>query len=95
MRSSKALGPESGDDRIGARNDRHGYGKRADLAPHRRRRQALPDTAMAHAFLDALTRWAARDPNPSTRIAIPTGRVDGDELARLVCALGRIDRRPP
>jgi hypothetical protein len=47
---------------------------------------------MADRFLAALVKLAARAPDLSARIAIPAGRVDVDELARVVCALGLVDR---
>ena len=94
MRARNALGLKSGGDRIEARNDRHGYGKRADLAPSRHNRQALPPTAMRDAFLRALLRWAAKGrPGAATKI-IPTGVVNADELARVMCAIAAINRRP-
>jgi hypothetical protein len=75
-----ALGLESGGDRIEALNDRHSSGKRRDLALDLRNRQvAPPQTAMRDAFSRALVRWAAT--RRSGRIVLPTGVVDGDELA--------------
>lgn len=61
--------------------------------PHRPQQAALPNTAMANAFLQALVRWAAAP--RSDRIALPTGVVDRGELTLVLCALGLIDRRAP
>lgn len=47
---------------------------------------AMPSTTMAMAFLAAVIRWADRQAGIG-RVAIPTGRVDADELRRVVCAL--------
>ena len=49
-------------------------------------RPAMPRTAFADAFLRALLIWAARQTRGGP-IALPTGRVDGDELRRVVIAL--------
>jgi hypothetical protein len=60
----------------------------------RRRRQ--PETTVMHdAFLRALLRWAERGDHTGT-VAIPTGRVNAAELARVVINLkcaGRIQAR--
>ena len=58
------------------------------------RQVGLPDTAMAAAFLRALGRWVGAHRSVN-KIAIPTGTVDAAELARVVCALGLVDRRAP
>jgi hypothetical protein len=52
--------------------------------PHR---QPMPCTAMAAAFLRALMAWAARQ--HGGRVTLPSGAVDGDELARVILALLR------
>jgi len=46
-----------------------------------------PDTQMAHAFLRALLVWAARRCHGAGLIALPSGRVDADELKQCVVAL--------
>jgi hypothetical protein len=51
---------------------------------------AMPDTAMAAAFLRALARWAAK---PSVKITTPTGEVAGEELVLVLRALGLLERR--
>jgi hypothetical protein len=58
-------------------------------AKYHGRQACLPDTAMVDAFLRALMKLAARAPDPSTKIVIPTGNVDAGELVRVVCALKR------
>jgi hypothetical protein len=42
---------------------------------------------MAAAYLVALIRLAARNPDPTTEIAIPTGTVTTGELMRVVAAI--------
>jgi hypothetical protein len=83
--SRNATAPESGVYRIEGRDDRS-RGKRDHLALVTSNQQAgLPQTAMAAAFLKALARVAARRPDRSTEITLPTG------VAKLVlCALGLI-----
>ncbi|MFZ1948707.1 MAG: hypothetical protein WAU74_01395 [Pseudolabrys sp.] len=92
MRAQNVLGPESGGGRIEALKDQRSSRVRRDLAPKPTPSQA-PSTAMCDAFLSALARWAARHHSSIAKISIPTGRVNGDELARVVIAL--IGRRPP
>jgi hypothetical protein len=47
----------------------------------------MPNTALAHAFLrDAILVWARRQ-SGGERLALPSGRVDGDELRRVITAL--------
>lgn len=52
-------------------------------------RSQLPNTIMADAFLRALVAWAARQHGARGRVKLPAGRVDGDELARVILALLR------
>lgn len=87
----KRWAPAPGGDRIEALKGQRSSSAR-DLAPNPHYRQAVPDTVMAHAFLRALMRWAKRRPNTDAWIAIPTGTVTAGELARVVCALGLVDR---
>ncbi len=47
---------------------------------------AMPDTAIAHAFLIAICEWAARE-NGARQVMLPTGEVDGAELCKVVVAL--------
>jgi hypothetical protein len=51
-------------------------------------REAMPYTVMARAFLDACLAWAARQSGAKT-VALPTGRVDADELRQVIVALTR------
>jgi hypothetical protein len=53
----------------------------------------MPDTAMAAAFLVALARWAERHAS-TDKITLPTGIVAASELARVLRAIGLLDRRP-
>ena len=87
-------GPKSGSEGCrGPKNNRLSGGTPRDLARTLRNQQAaLPPTAMRDAFLRALVRWAKRRPNTDAWIAIPTGTVTAGELARVVCALGLVDR---
>jgi hypothetical protein len=52
------------------------------------------ETALSHAFLKALARWAERHTDID-RIAIPTGIVTAGELVRVLRAIGLLDRRAP
>lgn len=49
-------------------------------------RPPMPDTALAHAFLAALLRWAQRQAG-AKRVMLPAGAVDADELRKVVVAL--------
>jgi len=51
-------------------------------------RPPWPDTAISNAFLRALAHWAARHVGAADTIAIPTGTVGADELARILRAIG-------
>jgi hypothetical protein len=73
MARRKAVGPGTGGDRFEALNDPRSSGKRGLAFNPNDRQAALPDTLRAHAFIKALMRWAARRPEPSTEIRIPTG----------------------
>lgn len=66
-----------------------GTGNAATSKPIANNSQPVPATAMAHAFLRALREWLARHYPASTsqQIAIPTGRVSDDELARVLRAI--------
>lgn len=55
-------------------------------------RSAYPETALSAAFLRALSRWAERHTD-NDRIAIRTGTVTAAELARVLRAIGLLDRR--
>jgi hypothetical protein len=46
----------------------------------------MPPTLLADAFLRALIKWAARSEHGGT-IVIPSGRVDSQELRRVVKAI--------
>ena len=50
-------------------------------------RPPMPETALAAAFLTALVNWARREAHGS--VALPNGRVDREELARVIVALLR------
>jgi hypothetical protein len=52
----------------------------------------MPDTVMARAFLTGVMRWAARQ-SGAREVALPTGRVDANELRRVVGALMRAKSR--
>jgi hypothetical protein len=87
MARRKAVGPGTGGDRFEALNDRRSSGIKRGLAFNPNDRQAgLPDTLMAHAFMKALVRWAARRPEPSTKITIPSGIAPQRTRSRLVGA---------
>jgi hypothetical protein len=43
--------------------------------------------AMQTAFLEALLRWAIREAHGAQLIALPSGRVDGNELRQAIIAL--------
>jgi len=47
---------------------------------------SMPNTALAHAFLDAILHWAERQAGIG-RVAIPTGSVDAGELRQVIFAL--------
>lgn len=47
----------------------------------------VPDTIMARAFLHAVIVWAQRQTGKP--VAIPTGRVDADQLRAVIVALVR------
>jgi hypothetical protein len=54
-------------------------------------REMEHETAFKHAFWRALVAWTKRHANDDTSsIVIPTGQVDGRELAHVVCALLRM-----
>jgi hypothetical protein len=87
--SRNATAPESGVCRIEGRDDRS-RGKR-DLALITSNQQAgLPNTAMAAAFLKALARLAARRPDRSTKITLPTGVTNIGGIELVLCALGLV-----
>jgi hypothetical protein len=50
-------------------------------------RPAMPQTALAHAFLQALLNWARRQNHGAALIALPSGKVDGDDLMVVITAL--------
>ena len=51
----------------------------------------IPDTAMASAFLNALVRLVGT--HHTTKVVLPTGTVDVDELELVLRALGLIQER--
>ena len=53
------------------------------LRKHTSARPIMPQTALAATFLRALLRWAQRHSRGGP-IALASGRVDGDELHRVV-----------
>jgi hypothetical protein len=59
------------------------------------RQPAIPDTAIADAFLKALVRLVAARHSRKTKIVLPTGIVDAGELEPVLRGLGLIDRRAP
>jgi hypothetical protein len=50
-------------------------------------RPAMPQTALAYAFLQALLTWARRQSHGAALITLPAGRVGSDELLQVVVAL--------
>lgn len=72
-------------------------GRRLEVlaTPKSHSRQAgLPDTALASAYLAAVMRLAARRPDGSTKITIPTGIANIGEIELVLRGLGLIrDRR--
>ena len=54
-----------------------------------------PNTAFSAAFLRALARLAARRPELSTKIVLPTGVSNLDEIELVLRALGLIGRPAP
>jgi len=66
-------------------------------SPRRRQLAGRPPTAMQDAFLRAITRLAARRPDRSAQIALPTGIANIGEVELVLRALGAIrnDQRAP
>jgi len=65
------------------------------LKQQRRREIESGDTVMRAAFIAALVRFAARGKFSAKGVVIPTGHVDGRELARVVCALVAARKNKP
>jgi hypothetical protein len=84
------MAPETGVHRFEGRDD-HRRGRPDHLAPQASKRQAVPSTVMAHAFLKALRRWLERHCPGNQQITIPTGVVSDVELARVLRALFHIN----
>jgi hypothetical protein len=61
-------------------------GERAGPKENRRETES-GDTVMKGAFIDALVKFTARGEFSGGGIVLPTSRVDGRELAHVICAL--------
>lgn len=91
MLSRNATAPESGVYRIEGRDDRS-RGKRDHALVTSSQQAGPPQTAMAAAFLKALARLAARRPDRSTEITLPTGVANIGEIELVFVRLIRASR---
>jgi hypothetical protein len=84
------MAPETGANRFEGRIDDHRRGRRNHLAPQAKDLQAaIPQTALAAAFMRALRRWLTRHSGNSTskKITLPTEVVSDDQLVQVLRAI--------